>query len=85
MSGSTKSKKYMKECFRYHIENDDVDEAFNICDTVLEADVKDKIRKIYQYTNKSVHLKDIVDVFGHITHIQSLIKKANWDKFFIYK
>ena len=43
MSGSTKAKKYLQECFWYHLENDQIDEAFNMCDAVSEADVIDQI------------------------------------------
>ena len=46
ITGSSKAKKYMQECFVYHIENDDVDAAFEVCDAVCEDDVVAEIKKI---------------------------------------
>ena len=85
ISGATRPKKFMEDCFRYHFENRNIDEAFEICDDVSLADVKEKIRKMRNYKNKSVNKQDLFDAFGHIAHIQASLRKANRDKYLIYR
>ena len=85
MSGSTKAKKYLQECFHYHLENDRVNEAFDMCDAVSEADVIEKIKKMRNYPNKSINRQDMIEAFGNISHIQASIKKSDHDKFLLYR
>ena len=83
MSGSTKAKKYITDCFRYNIENGNIKEAFNLCDAVSEMDVVDRMKKMCNYANKSVNCKDLIESFGHKAHIQDSVIKADEDKYLI--
>ena len=85
LSGSTKVRKHLQDCFRYNMENGDVNKAFDLCDAVSEADVVDKIKKLRKYPNKTVNKRDIITAFGHIAHIQDSIVKADQDNYLIYK
>ena len=85
MSGSTKAKKYMQDCFRHMFENGHVKDAFKLCDDICEADVIAKIKQLRDYPNKSVNRQDIIDSFGHIAHIQDSIINSNHDKYLLYK
>ena len=85
LSGGVKVKKHMHDCFRLLLENDKITRAFELCDEISEADVRDKIKKIRQYPHKSVARKDIAELFIHVAHIQASIKKSERDKFLIYE
>ena len=85
ITGSTKAKKYMHDCFKYHLENDDIDAAFNVCDAVCEDDVIAQIKRMRKYPNKSVHRQDVVDAFSHICRIKGNLLKSDKDKYLIYK
>ena len=61
MSGFTTARKYITDCFRHHLENGHVKEAFNLCDAVSEANVVDRIKKMRNYANKSVNRKDLIE------------------------
>ena len=85
ISGSTKAKKFMYDCFIYYVENNEINKAFDLCDEVSEVDLRDKIKKMRLYPNKSVAQHDICESFLNIAHFQSSIKKSGRDKFLLYK
>ena len=85
MSGSTKAKKFLHECFTHCLANDEVERAFEMCDEVSEVDLRDRIKKMRMYPNKSVARHDICESFLNIAHIQSSIKKSGNDKYLLYQ
>ena len=85
MSGATKPKAFLHECFQYHLKNDAVVEAFKMCDAVSEADIIDRVKKMRNYPNKTINRQNLLHTFGNIAHIQAMLKKYNHDKFLIYR
>ena len=85
LTPGVKVKKHLHDCFRVLLQNDEITRAFELCDEISEADVRDKIKKIRQYPHKSVARKDIAESFIHVAHIQASIKKSKRDKFLLYE
>ena len=85
MTTSTTPKKYLQECFKVHLENDEVEEAFNVCDAISEADVIDQLKRMRKYPNRTVHRKELAESFSNVAHIQRTIKKAKRDRFLVYR
>ena len=85
LSGTAKPLQYMKDCMQFHLDNGNIEAAFNVPKNVSHADVVDRIKKMQTYPNRSINPDDEVDAFTNVARIQDSLLKAEKDKYLIYE
>ena len=81
LTGTSKPLCYQKDCMRFHMDNGNIEEAFDVAKAVSHANVVHEIKKLRKYLNHSIHRNDELDAFGHVWRIQESLLVSDKDKF----
>ena len=66
LTGTSKPLQYQKDSIQFHMDNGNIEEAFDVVKAVSHADVVHEIKKLRKYPNHSIHRNDELDAFGHV-------------------
>ena len=85
LSGTAKPLQYMKDCMQLHLDNGNINEAFQVPKQVSHADVVDQIKRLRTHPDRSINRSDEIDAFTNVAQIQDSLLKADKDKYLIHK
>ena len=81
----TKPMKYMKDVMYHYIDKEDYNTGFDVLKVLSQADVISEIKKLRKNPEQTIHRKDELESFAHVSWIQEALLKSDKDKYLVYK